>query len=73
VIRAAAETHVRTAAVDLDDPADARDAQQFLISLALRTTAQTWPELREAARPPTNRSRRSPSSTRTSWRRTDSA
>jgi hypothetical protein len=49
VIRAAAETHVRTAAVDLDDPADARDAQQFLISLALRTTAQTWPELREAA------------------------
>lgn len=49
VIRAAAETHVRTAAVDLDDPADARDAQQYLISLALRTTAKTWPELREAA------------------------
>ena len=40
---------VRTAAVDLDDPADARDAQQYLISLALRTTAKTWPELRQAA------------------------
>ena len=37
-------------AVDTDDPADALDAQQFLISLALRTTAQTWPELRDASR-----------------------
>ncbi|WP_431804412.1 hypothetical protein [Microbacterium sp. bgisy203] len=49
VIRAAAEAHVRTTAVDTDDPADALDAQQFLIWLALRTTAQTWPELREAS------------------------
>lgn len=49
VIRAAAEAHVRTAAIDLEDPADAVDAQQFLISLALRTTARTWPELRDAS------------------------
>lgn len=50
VIRAAAEAHVRTAAVDTDNPADALDAQQFLISLALRTTADTWPELKDASR-----------------------
>ncbi|MGB4778016.1 hypothetical protein [Microbacterium sp.] len=49
VIRAAAAAHVRTAAVDVTDPADALDAQQFLISLALRTTAETWPELKEAS------------------------
>ena len=49
VIRAAAEAHVRTAAVDIDDPTSVLDAQQFLISLALRTTAQTWPELRDAS------------------------
>lgn len=49
VIRAAAEAHVRTAAIDVDNPVDALDAQQFLISLALRTTAQTWPELRDAS------------------------
>jgi len=50
VIRAAAEAHVRTADADVDDPAQARDAQQFLIALALRTTADTWPELRDASR-----------------------
>lgn len=49
IIRAAADAHIRTAAVDVDDPASALDAQQFLVSLALRTTAQTWPELRDAA------------------------
>ncbi|WP_336626370.1 MULTISPECIES: hypothetical protein [unclassified Microbacterium] len=51
VIRAAADAHVRTtfADADADDPATALDAQQFLISLALRTTARTWPELRDAA------------------------
>jgi hypothetical protein len=50
VIRAAADAHVRTtfADADADDPG-ALDAQQFLISLALRTTARTWPELRDAA------------------------
>lgn len=48
VIRAAAETHLRPAVVDADDPAAALDSQQFLIALALRTTAQTWPELTEA-------------------------
>lgn len=50
VIRAAAAAHVRTAAIDTSNPADALDAQQFLISLALRTTAQTWPELTDASR-----------------------
>lgn len=49
VIRAAAEAHVRSAAIDTDDPADALDGQQFLVSLALRTTARTWPELAEAS------------------------
>jgi len=49
VIRAAADDHVRAAAADVEDSADALDAQQFLISLALRATAQTWPELREAS------------------------
>ncbi|WP_312678572.1 hypothetical protein [Microbacterium sp.] len=50
IIRAAAEAHVRTSAVDVTDPTDAVDAQQFLIALALRTTADTWPELKEASR-----------------------
>ena len=36
VIRAAALAHVRTAAVDTNDPDDARDAQSFLIAIALR-------------------------------------
>lgn len=49
IIRAAAEAHVRTAAIDLDDRGDVQDAQSFLISLALRTTADTWPELKEAS------------------------
>lgn len=50
VIRAAADAHLHSTAVDADDPASALDAHQFLISLALRTTAQTWPELRDASR-----------------------
>lgn len=50
VIRAASAAHLRSASVDTDDPADAMDAQSFLIALALRTTAQTWPELTEASR-----------------------
>ena len=51
VIRAGADAHVRTTFADAaaDDPATALDAQQFLVSLALRTTARTWPELRDAA------------------------
>ncbi|MFT3797471.1 hypothetical protein [Microbacterium sp.] len=49
VIRAAADAHVRTAAVEVTEPADAMDAQQFRIALALRTTAETWPELKEAS------------------------
>lgn len=50
VIRAAADAHVRTASLDTDDPTDAVDAQSFLIALALRTTAHTWPELKDASR-----------------------
>ena len=50
VIRAAADAHLRSAMIDTDHPADAVDAQQFLIALALRTTAQTWPELTQASR-----------------------
>ncbi len=50
VIRAAAAVHVRTADRDTDDPQDAVDAQQFLISISLRVTADTWPELKEASR-----------------------
>lgn len=49
VIRAAALAHVRTAAMDTNDPDDARDAQSFLIAIALRATAATWPELRQAS------------------------
>lgn len=50
VIRAAAAAHVRTSALDTDDETEAVDAQSFLIALALRTTARTWPELKEASR-----------------------
>ena len=50
VIRAAADSHIRSTAVDLADPADAADAQSFVIALALRTTAHTWPELKSASR-----------------------
>jgi len=50
VIRAAADVHVRTASLDMQDPADVVDAQSFLIALALRTTAHTWPELKDASR-----------------------
>lgn len=50
VIRAVADAHVRSAALDGGFPTASLDARQFLIALALRTTAQTWPELREASR-----------------------
>lgn len=50
VIRAAADAHVRTAMSDVDDPDEALDAQSFLIALALRTAADTWPELKTASR-----------------------
>lgn len=49
VIRAAAASHVRSAALDSDDPDDVADGQSFLVALALRTTSHTWPELREAS------------------------
>lgn len=50
VIRAAADAHLRSATVDADDPDADFDAQSFLISLALRTAAATWPELTVASR-----------------------
>ncbi len=50
IIRAAADAHVRSSTVDVDDPNDAVDAQSFLIALALRTGADTWPELKDASR-----------------------
>ncbi len=50
IIRAAANAHVRAATSDVDDPDEARDAQSFLIALALRTAADTWPELKAASR-----------------------
>lgn len=50
IIRAAALSHVRSTTRDTDDEAEALEAQGFLIALALRTTADTWPELKEAGR-----------------------
>jgi AcrR family transcriptional regulator len=49
VIRAAAETHVRATMQRESDPTAVLDSRAFLIALALRTTAETWPELREAS------------------------
>lgn len=49
VIQAAAWVHVRAAWRDVDDPTEEVDAHSFLIALALRTTAHTWPELKEAS------------------------
>ncbi|WP_405371573.1 MULTISPECIES: hypothetical protein [unclassified Microbacterium] len=49
IISVAAFAHIRTAALDLTDPIDLLDAQSFLIALALRTAADTWPELTEAS------------------------
>ncbi len=50
VIRAAAEAHLQSISRDANNPDDARDAQSFLIALALRTTAQSWPALTDASR-----------------------
>ena len=49
VICAGSLAHVRTTTSDLDDPTSVLDSQSFLIALALRATAHTWPELQEAA------------------------
>ncbi|MFS0868271.1 hypothetical protein AB3M83_13165 [Microbacterium sp. 179-B 1A2 NHS] len=49
VIQAAALAHVRTTALDMTDPTDLLDAQSSVIALALRTTADTWPELIDAS------------------------
>lgn len=49
VLRAAALDYVRSSDLHADDPTDLLDAQSFRIALALRTTADTWPELTEAS------------------------
>lgn len=49
VIRAAANAHVVSSSRDTDGPEDSLDAQSFLIALALRTAADTWPELQAAS------------------------
>lgn len=50
VVRAATAAHVQSLTLDTDDPTHDLDAQQFLVTIALRATAETWPELREATR-----------------------
>ena len=50
VIRTAAAAHVQSITLDTDDPTHDLDAQQFLVTLALRAAAETWPELQEATR-----------------------
>ncbi|WP_036289968.1 hypothetical protein, partial [Microbacterium sp. MRS-1] len=50
VIRTAAAAHVQSITLGTDDPTHDLDAQQFLVTLALRATAETWPELQEATR-----------------------
>lgn len=50
VIRTATAAHVQSITLDTDDPTHDLDAQQFLVTLALRATAETWPELQEATR-----------------------
>lgn len=49
LVRGAALAHVRSANLDSEDPTDLLDAQSFRVALALRTTADTWPELTEAS------------------------
>ncbi|MFT4213650.1 MAG: hypothetical protein QM622_02600 [Microbacterium sp.] len=49
IIKVAADAHVRAAAVDVTNRDEALDAQQFRIALALRTAAETWPQLKEAS------------------------
>lgn len=49
ILRAAAASHVESISVHTSDRERVRDTQQFLVTLALRATAETWPELREAS------------------------
>ncbi|CAL4860900.1 hypothetical protein [Microbacterium sp. MM2322] len=49
IIRGAALAHVQAAELTAEDPTDLLDAQSFRVALALRTTADTWPELTEAS------------------------
>lgn len=49
IIRGAALAHVQASELTTEDPTDLLDAQSFRVALALRTTADTWPELTEAS------------------------
>jgi len=49
IVREAALAHVQAAELTADDPTEMLDAQSFRVALALRTTADTWPELSEAS------------------------
>lgn len=50
VIRVASAAHVQSITVDADGPSHDIETQQFLVALALRAAAETWPELLEATR-----------------------
>jgi len=50
VIRTGAAAHVKSISASTDDPEHDLDAQQFLVTVALRATAETWPELQRATR-----------------------
>lgn len=49
IIREAALAHVRGAELLTEDARDLREAQSFRVALALRTAADTWPELTRAS------------------------
>lgn len=49
IIRAVGASHVASISTDPNDRERARDTQQFLVTLALRASADSWPELREAS------------------------
>lgn len=49
IIKAAALSHVHTTSGGPRTEVDPLDARAFLIALALRTTADTWPELKDAS------------------------
>ena len=49
IIRQAARQHVLAAELSSEDPTDLLEAQSFRVALALRTAADTWPELTEAS------------------------
>lgn len=49
IIRQAALQHMRAAELSTEDPTDLLEAQSFRVALALRTAADSWPELTDAS------------------------